>query len=202
MSSSIPVQQVPDFLPEEAFARLHRFAQQKRGQKVVFGLSQDAFFLEPLFCAAERHLPAVRTLAAQNGLLRFEAHTGLLHHDLNYRPHRVLSLLYYLEAPQRGGELVFPFFSASGAPTTNPVTEACTQLHRAGQYFAKDPRLEAYMIEHRDRLWTIPVHPNAAIAFPSHDPTMWHFVCPIEAGLRSCIVVFYHPSDAPASAGG
>ena len=76
-------------------------------------------------------------------------------------------------------------------PTTNVVTEACEALYRSGTLFSEDANLEHYILENRSRLQTIPVRENTAIAFRSDDPSTWHFACPVEAGQRTCLVVFF-----------
>lgn len=181
-----------DLLPADVFARLCRITLPQRGGANVYGELQDQPFLAPLLQAASRRFPLLGGYVAQQALLRFEGRTGLLHHDLNHRPERRVSLLFYLEASARGGELVFPFFDASGAPTCNPVTEACSRLYAHETYYNADPSLEAYLVANRDALLTFRPVPNTLIVFPSQDPSFWHFVCPVEEGVRACIVVFYN----------
>lgn len=181
-----------NFLPADAFSRLCQITLPQRGGANVYGELQDQPFLAPLLREAARRFPLLRGYVAQQALLRFEGRTGLLHHDLNHRPERRVSLLFYLEASTRGGELVFPFFDASGAPTSNPVTAACSRLYAQETYYTAEPALEAYLVANRDALLTFRPIPNTLIVFPSQDPAFWHFACPVEEGIRACIVVFYN----------
>ena len=133
----------------------------------------------------------MRGLILQQALLRFEARTGLLHHDLNHRPDRRFSVIFYIDVPQTGGEIVFPFFDAAGRPVDSPVTVRCRQLAAAGQLYAEEPELEGYIQQHRAQLLSLRPRANAAVGFPAHDPAAWHYACPVEHGERSCFVLFY-----------
>lgn len=185
---------VDDFLTPGALATLQQHIQRRRGGRDVYGNLQDHPFLASVQRAAEVHFPAVTGLQQQQALLRFEGNTGLLHHDLNHRPDRVLSLLLYIDEPKLGGELVFPLLDTDGQPRAGPISHACQRLTSAGQLYSEDPALEAYILDHRSEFFTVPARTNTAVLFPSDDPLMWHFACPVEAGERSCVVIFYrHP---------
>ncbi|MEL6347558.1 MAG: 2OG-Fe(II) oxygenase [Myxococcota bacterium] len=185
------IQIVHDLLsgPELAVAR--RFARARRGGPAVRGKQQDTPFGRRVLGAAHERFPELTGLLTQQVLLRFEGNTGLLHHDRNHREDRRFSLLFYLEAPQKGGEVVFPFFDPWGDPVWNPVTEACEGLHQQGTFFAKDPALESWMVDHREQLFTVQPRPNTAVLFACHKPELWHFVCPVEDGQRACVVAFF-----------
>ncbi|MFT5680898.1 MAG: hypothetical protein ACI8RZ_001804 [Myxococcota bacterium] len=187
---------VDDFLPSAEFTRIRQLTRPRRGGRDVYSQLPDVPFLDPLQSAITARFPVVDGLSIQHILLRFEGQTGLLHHDLNGRPHRRFSLLFYIDVPTEGGQLIFPFFDDLGIPTDNPVTEACCLLHADGRLYSKDPALETYMIAHQDTLLTVPPRPNTAVFFASDDPATWHFACPVGAGERSCLVFFYQGLSA------
>lgn len=182
---------VADFLPAAVHAQLQQTARAQRGKQAVFGGLQDHPFTRPIREAAVARFAAVAGLALQQVLLRFEAKTGLLHHDHNHRPDRLQSLVYYIDEPHKGGEIVFPYFDPWGDPVWNPVTEACDALHEQGQFFTHDERLEAYIQSHRDALLLVPPRANSAVLFRCSAPELWHYVCPVESGERAAVVLFY-----------
>ena len=182
---------IDDLLPEVALARLKRTTDTGRGKRDVHGNLQEKHFVQPVLAAAAARFPVLTDHPVQQVLLRFEGNTGLLHHDLNHRSDRRFSLLYYIDQPEEGGEIIFPFFDAAGAPTDNPVAAACRQLHASSQHYAEDPGLEDWLIAHRAALLSVTPRPNTAILLPCSHPSMWHFVCPVRSGQRACLVVFY-----------
>ncbi|MFT4978739.1 MAG: hypothetical protein ACI8S6_004649 [Myxococcota bacterium] len=198
MSSCITI--VDDFLFEDDLDHIRAVTRPQRGKLDVYGGLQEADFIRPLLRSAEANFEAVYGLELQQVLLRFEGNTGLLHHDLNHRPDRLLSLLYYIDEPDRGGEIIFPFFDASGAPTSSNITKTCTTLWASGQLYSKDPALEQQLLAERSKLLTVRARSNRAVLIRSDDPAAWHFVCPVEAGQRSCLVVFYQERSAQGSA--
>ena len=182
---------IEDFLSPDALAALQRVTRSRRGGRDVYGNLQDRPFLASVQRAAEAHFPAVVGLVQQQVLLRFEGNTGLLHHDLNHRSDRVFSLLLYIDEPKRGGELVFPLLDPEGRPRSGPVQDACHRLASAGQLYSEDAALESYIVDNRECFFTVPARTNTAILFSSDDPSLWHFACPVEAGERCCVVIFY-----------
>lgn len=182
---------VPDFLPVEVHAALQQTAQAQRGQRTVFGGLQEHPFTLPVREQAAARFGVLSGLVVQQALLRFEGETGLLHHDHNHRPERRLSLVYYLEGPEKGGEIVFPYFDPWRDPVWNPVTEACDALHARGQFFTHDDALEDYIQANRDSLLAVPARANLAVLFRCSDRELWHYVCPVERGARAAIVLFY-----------
>jgi len=192
MIGEAPLQRVEDLLSADAFAEVLRITRPRRGKHDVYGNLQEKPFLRPILTAVREAFPEVSDKRMQQVLLRFEGRTGLLHHDQNHRPDRTHSLLYYVDQPERGGEVVFPFFDASGLPTENPVTRACRVLSARDKLYAEDPALEAWIVAHRDTLLTVTPRANSVLLFPSAHEPMWHYVCPVEAGHRSCVVIFFH----------
>ena len=182
---------IKDFLSPDALAALQRVTRPRRGGRDVYGNLQDRPFLASVQRAAEARFPAVVGLVQQQVLLRFEGNTGLLHHDLNHRPDRVFSLLLYIDEPKQGGEIVFPLLDPEGQLRAGPVWDACQRLASAGQFYSEDSDLERYIIDNRERFFTVPARTNTAILFPSDDPSLWHFACPVESGERCCVVIFY-----------
>ena len=182
---------IEDFLSPDALATLQRHTRPRRGGRDVYGNLQDRPFLAPVQRAAEAHFPAVIGLVQQQVLLRFEGNTGLLHHDLNHRPDRVFSLLLYIDEPEQGGEIVFPLLAPDGQPRPGPIRQACQRLASVGQLYSEDAELESYILDNRAQFLTVPARTNTAILFPSDDPSMWHFACPVEAGERCCVVILY-----------
>ncbi len=182
---------IESFLPADDFRRLQQITRPRRGGRDVYGKLKDMAFLAATRRCIAARVPAAADLSIQQVLLRFEGRTGLLHHDLNGRPRRRLSLLLYIDVPAEGGALIFPFFDASGAPVDSPVTAACRARWAAGDLYSEDPLLAAYLTAHQERLLTLQPSPNSAVFFPSDDPAAWHFVSPVIRGHRSCLVFFF-----------
>ena len=51
--------------------------------------------------------------------------------------------------------------------------------------------LEDWLVAHRAEQVTVRPGANIAVLFPSDDLVMWYFVRPVEAGVCSCVVVFF-----------
>jgi len=184
---------LPDFLSPSDHQQVLEIIRPQRKKRDVFGDLQEHPFLKPILQRATQRFEVLRRHHLQQALLRFEGYTGLLHHDRNHRPDRRYSLLYYIEEPQRGGEIIFPFFDTWGEPVWSPLTEACADLHERGQYFTRDAEIEAYLVAHKTQLLHFPAKANSAVFFACGNPEMWHFVCPVEEGNRACVVLFYTP---------
>lgn len=183
---------IENFLsPEEFDKTKDKSSIQGNRMQGVFANLQSSDFVRPVLFAAQKKLEELADLEVQQMLLRFENKTGLLHHDLNKAPHRKFSLLYYMEEPTKGGEIIFPFFSSINEPTTNLATERCGELFSKGTFYSQDAEIEKYIIDNKEKLLTVKPKGNMAILFSSSDKSSWHFVCPVEEGLRSCFSIFY-----------
>lgn len=185
------LQRATGLLSPVDFVALLRLSQRAQRREVVLGTLQEHPLLQPLLRAAEENFPVLQGQEIQQVLLRLEENTGRLHHDLNFCEERTFSLLFYVEEPERGGEILFPFFDAAGRPRACAITRLCQRLEAEGTFVVEDPALEAALIGLRGQVLTIRPRANGAILFRSPEPDLWHFVCPVEAGRRACVVVFY-----------
>jgi len=123
-------------------------------------------------------------------LFRYENKTGFLHHDLNRRGKRKYSLILYTQESREGGEIVFPFYDSSLNKTTNAVTETCSRLHKEKKYVSTDENLNKFIIENKNKLYSLKPKRNLGVIIDNDNNNLWHFVTPTSQE-RSCAVLFW-----------
>ena len=134
---------------------------------------------------------ATKNLKMDTMIYRFEGKKTFLHHDKHRRPEREWACVFYLEEPEEGGEIVFPYYDSSGGATHNIATDKCTQRFANKKYVIADQDLNNFIIDNKNKLLSVKPAPNLALIIETTDPRSWHYVCPVIKGTRSAIAMFW-----------
>ena len=133
---------------------------------------------------------ATKNLKMDTMIYRFEGKKTFLHHDKHKRPEREWTCVFYLEEPEEGGEIVFPYYDSSGGATHNIATDKCTQRFANKKYVIDDQDLNNFIIDNKNKLFSVKPAPNMAAIFECNARS-WHYVCPVIKGTRSAIPMFW-----------
>ena len=193
---------VKNLLSDADFEALLRITTtSKRSTKVIYGAFSKGTEEEERIASvinetANKRIKDLNNYVLKDALLRYEdidekTYSGLLHHDLNKRDKRKYTLILYVEKPEAGGRIVFPFYDSNGERVSNVVTEACEKLYDKGEYVASDSKLTHYAIDNRDELYSFRPEPNVGLILDDYNRNLWHVVCPTEEGQRTAAVFFW-----------
>jgi hypothetical protein len=190
---------IDDFLPDDDFNLvLNSITQQERRTFVASDgegwrtNNEDTNNIVSLINkTSERAKPDLLNFMLKDVIYRYENKAGGLHHDLNKRKNRRYSLILYLEEPIAGGEIVFPLYDSNGREARNPVKESCEDLHKKGVHFNTDESLVTFINKNKNNLYSQGPRANLAIILDNTNERLWHYVCPVEEGFRSCVVMFW-----------